>query len=323
MKRRLILGLIAVGLSGAMQTQAAHAAYPEKPIRIIVPFAPGGIADGTARVIGNGLAIRFNQSVIVENRPGGGAIIGTTVVAKAPGDGYTLLLGSTNISTNPSLYKSLPYDAEKELKPVSLVMLLPAALVVPSSLPVKSFGDLLSYAKEKPGKINYSSVGLGSYPHLAIESLVQKTGVKMTHVPYKGFAPATMAVLSGEVELLASDVPSALQYIQSGKVRALAVTGAKRLAVLPNVPTVQEEGVKDYDVVGWLGIMAPSDTPPEIVNLLNSEINKIMQSPDVQKRFAEQGVDTPVGDPAAFKQFLTQKKAEWEKVIRAGKISLD
>lgn len=321
--KKLLVGLLTGALAATMHLGAAHAAYPEKPVKIVVPFAPGGIADATARVIAHGLSERLKQSVIVENRPGGAAIIGIQSVAKSPADGYTLLLGSTNISTNPSLYKKLPYDTDKELTPVSLVMLLPAALIVPNAFPVKTFKELLAYAKENPEKINYSSVGLGSYPHLAIESLVQKTGTRMTHVPYKGFAPATVAVLSGEVQLLASDLPSALQHIQSGKVRALAVTGAKRSAVLPNVPTVQEEGVKGYEVLGWLGIMAPGGTPAEIVNMLNGEINKIMQSPDVQKRFAEQGVDIPSMSVTEFKEFLVQRKADWEKVIRTGNISLD
>jgi tripartite-type tricarboxylate transporter receptor subunit TctC len=322
--KRTLVDLIAGVLIGTVPFfSIAHAAYPDKPIKIVVPFAPGGIADATARAVAQGLSKRLQQSVIVENRPGGAAIIGISAVAKAPPDGYTLLLGSTNISTNPALYKKLPYDAEKELAPVALVMLLPAALIVPSSLPVKSFKELLTYAKENPGKIAYSSVGLGSYPHLAIESLVQKTATTMTHVPYKGFAPATLAVLSGEVQLLASDLPSALQYIQSGKVRALAVTGTERSPVLPTVPTVQEEGVKGYETLGWLGIMAPAGTPKEIVTLLNTEINKILQTRDVQQRFAEQGVDIPVRSIEEFDQFLAQRKADWGKVIKAGKISLD
>jgi tripartite-type tricarboxylate transporter receptor subunit TctC len=307
----------------ALHAGPVHAAYPDKPIKIIVPFAPGGIADSTARLIAAELYTNLGQPVIVENRPGGAAIIGTQAVAKAPADGYTLLMASTNVSTNSALYKKLPYDAEKDLTPVALAVTIPGAIVAPSSLPVNSFKDLISYAQQNPDKISYASVGQGSFSHLAVEGLIQRTSAKIVHIPYKGYAPAITSVLSSETQLLASDLQGALPYLQAGKLKVLAVTGAKRVAVLPDVPTVQEMGVKDYQAVGWLGLMAPAGTPSKIVSLLNAQVNKAMHKPGAVQRYTEQGVDIFVGDPGAFKKFLNENKANWEKVIKAANISLD
>ncbi|MDB5839762.1 MAG: putative Bug-like extracytoplasmic solute binding receptor, family [Herminiimonas sp.] len=307
----------------ALHAGSAHAVYPDRPIRIIVPFAPGGIADGTARLIASELSANLGQPVIVENRPGGAAIIGTQQVAKAPGDGYTLLMATTNVSTNSALYKKLPYDAEKDLVPVALAVTIPGAIVTPISLPVKTFKELINYAQQNPDKISYASVGLGSFSHLAVEGLAQRTSTRMVHIPYKGYAPAIASVLAGETQLLASDVQGALPYLQTGRMKVLAVTGVKRVSVLPDVPTLHEMGVKDYQAVGWLGIMAPAGTPSQIVSLLNAEVNKAMQKPTAVQRYTEQGVDVFVGDPGAFKKFLNENKAGWEKVIKAGNISLD
>jgi tripartite-type tricarboxylate transporter receptor subunit TctC len=323
MKKTMISLSMAIASVVALHAGSAHAAYPDKPIKIVVPFAPGGIADGTARIIAGELTARLGQPVIVENRPGGAAIIGTQTVAKAPGDGYTLLLGSTNVSTNSALYKKLPYDAEKDLIPVALALTVPGAIISHPSLPVKNFSELISYAQRNPDKISYASVGQGSFSHLAVEGLTQITNTKMVHVPYKGYAPALTSVLAGETHLLASDLQGALPYLKAGKVNVLAVTGPKRLAVLPDVPTVQEMGIKGYQALAWLGIMAPSGTPPEIVSLLNAEINKAMQKPVVIQRYTEQGVDVFTGNPAAFKKFLNENKADWEKVIKTANISLD
>lgn len=322
--KKLVAGLFtAITPLFALHAGPAHAAYPDRPIKIIVPFAPGGIADGTTRIIAAELSTKFGQPVIVENRPGGAAIIGTQAVAKAPADGYTLLMGSTNISTNSALYKKLPYDAEKDLTPVALTLTLPGAIITHPSLPVKTFNELVSYAQHNPDKISYASVGLGSFSHLAVEGLTQRTATRMVHVPYKGYAPAITSVLSGETQLLASDLQGALPYLQAGRLKVLAVTGVKRVSVLPDIPTVQETGVKDYQAVAWLGIMAPAGTPAQIVSLLNAEINKAMQKPEVVQRYTAQGIDLFVGDPGAFKKFLHENKAGWERVIKTANISLD
>ena len=321
--KRLTTTLMAAALAAVLVHAApARAEYPERPIRIIVPFAPGGVADNTARLIALELSKRLDQAVVVENKPGGAAIIGAQTVAKAAPDGYTLLLGSTNISTNSALYKKLPYD-DKDLVPVALAVTLPGAIVTHSSVPAKTFPELIAYARHNPGKISYASVGLGSFSHLAVEGLAQKTGIKMVHVPYKGYAPAFAAVLSGESQLLVSDVQGALPFLQTRKINVLAVTGSRRLAALPGVPTVQESGVKDYEAMGWLGILAPSGTPEPIIAKLNAEINRAMSKRSVAKRYAEQGMDTHAVDPAAFHRFLGENKAAWEKIIKAGNIALD
>lgn len=322
--KKLVVGLsMAFTVVAVVHSGPALAAYPDKPIKIVVPFAPGGIADGTARLIATELSNSLGQTVIVENRPGGAAIIGTQAVAKAAGDGYTLLMASTNVSTNSALYKKLPYDAEKDLVPVALALTLPGALITHPSLPVKNFKELVSYAKQNPDKISYASVGPGSFSHLAIEGLTQKTATKMVHIPYKGYAPAVTSVLAGETHLLASDLQGALPYLQTGKLNVLAVTGSRRVSVIPDVPTVQEMGVKDYQAVAWLGIMAPGGTPAEIVSLLNKEVNKALQKPSVVERYTAQGIDLFTGDPAAFKAFLNENKANWEKIIKAANITLD
>lgn len=319
MKKVFTTLLAAAALGAFMNT--AQAAYPDRPIRIIVPFAPGGIADTTARMIAADIGAQLGQPVIVENRPGGAAIIGAGAVARSKPDGYTLLMATTNISTNPSLYKTLPYDADKDLTPVALTMTIPAVIIVNPTLPVKTFPQLLSYAKEHPGNLSYASVGEGSFPHLTIEGLSQKTSIKMLHVPYKGLAPAITAVLTGEVNLMASDVPGALPYVRAGKVRALATTGSKRIAELSDIPTLQEEGIVGYEAVGWLGLMAPAGTPKKVIDLLNDTVNKAMQKPKIGNFFSSQGVDVVVTNPAKFKTFLDTNRAGWDKVIKAANIA--
>ena len=316
--RRLCGGLLIAAI--AASAAAAADSYPTRPVKIVVSFAPGGIADTTGRIIANGLTASLGKPFIVENRPGNAAIVGISMVAKAAPDGYTLLLANTNVSTNQALYKDLPYDAERELIPVANAVITPAVLVANPGVPVKSFADLLALARAKPGQINYASVGLGSFPHLAMEMLSQAAGVKLVHVSYKGFAPAVTAVLAGEVEILASDVPTALPHIEAGKLRALAATGARRFPVLPDLPTIAESGVAGYEAVGWLGIMAPTGTPAEIVTLLNREINAALSKPEIVQRYAAEGSVIATGSPADFAAFLKQNRERWVKVITTGNI---
>jgi tripartite-type tricarboxylate transporter receptor subunit TctC len=313
--------VVATGL--CLLAGQALAAYPDRPIRLIVPFAPGGVADNTARLIASELSNDLGQSVVVENRAGGAAIIGTSAVAKAPADGYMLLLGSTNISTNPALYKKLPYDTDKDLTPVALVVVVPGVIATHPSVPAKNMAQLVAYARKYPDKLSYASVGLGSFSHLAVERLDQQMSIRMVHIPYKGYAPAVMSVMSGESDLLISDVQGALPYIQSGKLNALAVTGTKRLSVLPNVPTAQEQGISKYEAVGWLGIMAPAGTPPEIIARLNAEINKAMNKPDIAQRYIDQGAETFNGKPEDFRRFLDDNRKGWEQVIQTAHITVD
>ena len=294
--------------------------YPERPARIVVPFSPGGVADGSARIIANHLSQTWGKPFLVENRPGAAAIIGIMAVVKAPADGYTLLYAPTNIATNASAYADLQYDAERDLMPVALGALTPGIIVVHPSFPANTLGELIALAKSKPGEFTYSSTGVATYPHLAIEQLQQQGGVQFTHVPYKGYAPALTAVLANEVTMLASDVPGALPYLKAGKLRALAATGSRRQAVLPGVATVAEQGLADYEAVGWLGIMAPAGTPRDIVLKLNAEINRGLTKADVASRFAATGVEVAPGSPEDFGAYIQRSRARWSGVIRKGGI---
>ncbi|HTP83195.1 MAG TPA: tripartite tricarboxylate transporter substrate binding protein [Alphaproteobacteria bacterium] len=316
--RRTLLGLVA--LAALIAAQASAQTYPSRPVKVIVSFAPGGIADTTGRLIAQGLSTAFDKPVVVENRPGAGAIVGIALVAKAAPDGYTLLLANTNVSTNPALYAQLPYDADRELIPVANAVITPSVLVVHPSVPVTNIHEFLALVRAQPGRIDYASVGVGSFPHLAMEMLDQMAGLKLAHVPYKGFAPAVTAVMAGEVQVLASDVPTALPNIEAGKLKALAATGSKRFPVLPDVPTLAEKEVPGYEAVGWLGIMAPAGTPREIVLRLNAEINRILTRPDIVARYQKDGGELVPGTPEDFAAFLARNRERWVKVITDGHI---
>lgn len=294
--------------------------YPERPARLIVPFAPGGIADNSARVIANHLTEALGKPFLVENRPGGASIVAFMAVVKAPADGYTLLYANTNIATNPAMYENLPYDAERDLVPVALGVITPGVLVVHPSLPAKSLAELIALARQKQGQLTYSSVGVGSFPHLAMEQFQQVARVGLTHVPYKGFGPAMTALLAAEVNMLASDVQTALPHLKAGKLRPLAVTSAKRMPALPGVATVAELGLPDYEAVGWLGVMAPAGTPREIVKKLNAEINRGLSNPQTATRYAENGVEVGSGSPEDFGAYIRRSRARWFGVIKTGGI---
>lgn len=314
--RFVLFACIAQALTGFAQT------YPDRPVKVVIPWPPGGIADTTARLIAHHLQETLGKPFVADNRPGAATIIGTTAVAKAPSDGYTLLLANTNISTNPSLFKTLQYDADKELAPVSLAMIIPAVLVVNSAVPANNIAEFLALAKTKPGVLNFGSVGQGSFNHLAVEMLNQLAGIQLTHVPYKGFAPATTALLANEVGVLVSDLPNVLQHIRAGKLRALAVTGTKRMTVLPDLPTLAEAGVRDYVAEGWLGIMVPAGTPRPIVTLLNAEINRALQTPAMTERYSTQGVELTPWTADAFAAYIKTSRARWSQVIARGNIRL-
>ena len=299
---------------------AARAEFPERGGKIVLGFPPGGIADTSARIIAAHLTETWGKPFVVENRPGGATVPAIVQVARAGADGYTLLYANTNIATNPALYADLPYDAERDLTPVVNGVITPGVLVVSAASPYLSFPSLLENSKKIPGKITFASVGVGSFPHLAMEMLKQMAGVDLLHVPYKGFAPAMTAILAGEVDLLVLDSATALGQMKGGKMRALAATGAKRFAALPELPTVAEMGYPEYDAVGWLGVLAPAGTPREVVAKLNAEINRALQRPEVSARFAAQGVEAPGGSPEEFGAFIQRHRAGWARVIRAGNI---
>jgi tripartite-type tricarboxylate transporter receptor subunit TctC len=302
---------------------ATAADYPQKPIRLIVPFAAGGGNDAVARTIAQRLSAGLGQQVVVDNRAGAGGIVGAELAAKSAPDGYTLFLGGVGShAINPSVHRNLPYDPVRDFAPISLVASAPLILVVQPSVAANSVEEFVALAKAKPDTINYASNGNGSSSHLAAVMFEAMTGTRMTHVPYKGLAPALVDLLSGQVQAMFSSVVAILPHVQAGKLRALAVTGEKRLALIPDVPTVAESGVAGYQAGSWYGILAPAGTPPEIVRTLNSEIVKAIQQPDVKRAFALEGAEPVGSSPQEFAAHIRAELSRLGKVAREAKIEL-
>ena len=313
---RLICALLlVVGASGALSQS-----YPAKTVRIIVPFAPAGSTDITARIIAQKLTDAWRQQVIVDNRAGAGGNIGAELVAKAAPDGYTLLLATTGVmAINHRLYKTLPYDALRDFAPVTQIGGLPLILIVHPSLPVKSVKELIALAKAKPGQLSYASSGVGGATHMTAEVFRMLAGVDIVHIPYKGSGQAMVDLISGQVGMAFDQITSSLPHVESGKLRALAVTSARRLASVPNLPTMAEAGVAGYEAVSWNGIAAPAGTPKDIVARIQGEIARVLQLPDIKERFFKDGIE-PVGStPEQFAAHIRSERAKWEKVVeRAG-----
>ncbi len=303
-------------VSSSAHAQGAYPNYPNKPLRLIVPFAPGGSNDIMARIIGYKFAESFGQQVIIDNRGGASGIIGTDLAAKAAPDGYTLLMMSLTIAVNPSLYRKLPYDTERDLVPVTLVASAPLILVVHPSLPVKSLKDLIAHAKANPGKFNFGSGGPGTTPHLAGEMLKSMAGLQMTHVPYKGGGPALADLVGGQLQLMLENIPSTLPFVKSGKLRVLAVSGLMRSTLAPEVPTLDEAGLKGYEIVGWNGLFLPAGTPSAIVTRLYSETVKALALPDIKERLSGMGAEGVGSTPAQFTAFVKAEIKKWAQVVR-------
>ncbi|HET7596590.1 MAG TPA: tripartite tricarboxylate transporter substrate binding protein [Burkholderiales bacterium] len=291
--------------------------YPTRSVRMVVPFAPGGSNDIMARLLGQKLTETFGQQFIVDNRPGASGIIGTEIAAKATPDGQTLLVMSLTLAVNPSLHRKLPYDTEKDLAPITVIAAAPLMLVVHPSLPVKSTQEFIAYAKANPGKLNFGSGGPGSTPHLAGELLKTMAGIQMTHVPFKGGGPALSALVGGEIQLMLENIPSTLPYVQSGRLRALAVTSRKRSPMVTDLPTLDESGVKGYELVGWNGLFAPGGTPKAIITKLYDASVKALEQPDVKKRLAAMGAEAGGNSPEEFRKFIRAEIAKWAKVVKA------
>jgi tripartite-type tricarboxylate transporter receptor subunit TctC len=290
--------------------------YPSRPIRVIVPFSPGGAVDGPMRLIAQELSKRLSQSVVVENKPGAGATIGTDLVAKSPPDGYTLLLASQTNAISATLYSKLPFDAVEDFVPISLIGREPGVVVVNPSLPVTTLQELIAYVKERPGQLDYASSGNGSGQHLFAALLASRTGMKLNHVPYKGSGQATTDLLSGVVAMAIPGTAGMVGHIKAGKLRALAVTGAKRSPELPSVPTVMESGVPDFEAYVWMGLLAPKGTPQPIIDRLNREVVAVLAEDDVKRYMATAGIEIVGSSPAEFGRFFRQEKDLWAKVIR-------
>jgi tripartite-type tricarboxylate transporter receptor subunit TctC len=288
--------------------------WPNRPIRIIVPFAPGGTTDAISRVLGQKLSDRIGQQIVVENRPGGGTNIGADAVAKSSPDGYTLLMGTPSIAVNPALFSKMPYDWERELVPIAMVGYLPNILVVNSALPVDSVDGLIAYARNNPGKLEFGSSGIGGAIHLSGELFKSMANVDMLHVPYKGSALAMSDLLGGRIALMFDNLPSALPHVQAGKVRALAVTGSRRSSVAPQFPTVSESGLPGFEVLSWNGIFVPAGTSQDIVTRLRAEIVSTMALPEVKANTDKQGIETTGIDD--FGAFVRNEASKWQPLAK-------
>src|SRR2546423_1447095 len=300
-----------------------QAAYPTKPVRIVVPFPAGGTTDIIARATAQKLSEAWGQQVIVDNRPGAAGNIGSEVVAKAAPDGYTLLMGTVGThAINPSLYAKMPYDHIKDFTPVILVAGVPNVLVVNPDLPIKSVPELIAYAKANPGKLNFASSGSGTSIHLSGELFKAMTGVQMTHVPYKGSAPALTDLIGGQVQLMFDNLPSSLAFIKAGKLRALAVTSASRAPALPDVPTVADT-VPGFEASSWVGVLAPAGTPPEIIARINGEVTKWLATPEAKEKLTAQGANVAGGTPQDFAKHIQAETAKWAKVVKESGAKVD
>lgn len=307
----------------AFASGASHAAYPEKSVRIVTPFATGGGTDIFGRLIAQRLSDRYGQQFIVENRPGAGSLLGTETVAKAPPDGYTVLITSASFSFNPGLYSNLRFDPLKDFAPISLVIRVPHVIVVLPTFPARNLQEFVKIARARPGEVLYASSGPGSAMHLAGALFGIVTNTKLTHVPYKGGAATITAVLSGEATTAFNTLETAIGQIKAGKLRALAVSTRERSPAIPDVPTAAEAGVKDYEALGWFGFLAPAGTPQAIVEQLSGEMHNIMTSPQMRERTLAEGA-TPVGTtPAEFQRFLREEITKWTRVIRQAGIKLE
>ncbi len=319
---RLNLALAIFALAGTVHAQAND--YPAKPIRLVVPAAPGGGADFLARIVGVKLGELVGQSVVVENRAGASGTIAADGTAKSPGDGYTVLMGqSTSIVIAPQLYPKLPYDTLRDLKPVTLVAEVPNVMVVHPSVPANTVKDLIALAKAKPDMLNFGSSGNGAPSHLAGEMFKSATGTRLVHVPYKGAGPAVNALIAGEIQVMFAPIVAVLPQVKAGRLRALGVTSAKRSAAAPDLPTLAEAGLTGYEISSWFGLFVPASTPAAVVDKLFKETSRVLKSPDVLERFAKEGAE-PVGStPADFNNYVRTEFVKYNKVIKDNGIKAD
>jgi tripartite-type tricarboxylate transporter receptor subunit TctC len=318
------LALLFVPLLALLPLQAlAQASYPAKTIRLVVPFAPGGPVDTLGRAMQPKLAEALGQQIVIDNRAGAGSTIGTDVVAKSPPDGYTLLLTSSSIAINPSIYPKMPFDAARDLAPISQISTSSLIVVVHPSVPVRSVKELIALARARKGELVYASSGTGSAPHLAVELFAAMTGTKMVHVPHKGAAPATLDLLAGNVALMFNNLISAVPNVQSGRLRALAVTGSTRTPALPELPTVAESGVPNYEASTWYAMFVPANTPAPIVERLHRDVAAVAKSAEIRKQLTAVGIDPVGGTPEQLAKYLRSELLKWGKVAKASGAKAD
>ena len=313
---RLAVVAVVLAMTAFASTATRAQNFPARPLKVIVPFSPGGAVDGPMRVIAQELGRRLGQQVVVENRPGAGATIGTDLVAKSPPDGYTLLLASQTNAISATLYPKLPFDPLDDFTPIGLIGREPGVLVVNPALPVRTLQEFVAYAKARPGQLDFASSGNGSGQHLFMAMLASMTGMKLTHVPYKGSGQATTDLLGGRIAASIPGTAGMVAHIKAGKLRALAVTGSKRSPQLPDVPTVAESGVPGYEAYVWMGLMAPRGTPPAIVDLINRELRQTLATDEVRNYMTGVGIEIVVSTPDEFGAFFRAERDRWAKVIR-------
>ena len=312
--------VLSVAAVGAAQAQS----YPNKPVRLIVPYPAGGTTDIIARVAAQQLSERLKQPFVVENKAGANGAIGSVEVARAPADGYTLLMGTASThGINSAVYKSLPYDAVKDFAPVTIVASTPNIIAVHPSVPAKNLQELLALAKAQPGKLNYGSTSLGGSPHMSAELLKMMAGVDMVHVPYKGAAPMLTDLMGGQVQIGFDNLPSTINFVRSGKVRAIAVTTPQRWPGAPEIPTVAESGLPGYEVSGWFGLLAPAGTPPAVLATIQQALSEAVKQPEVNKQMLELGAQPVANTPDAFAKLVQADVAKWRDVVKTTGVKLD
>ena len=319
----LASAVVAAGLAVGTGNAAAQA-FPAHPAKLVVPFPPGGPLDAVGRAIADKLTQAWGQSVVVENKPGAGGNIGADFVAKSAPDGYTVVMGALSThAVNPSLYPKMPYDAAKDFAPITLVAVTPNVLVVNPSLPVNSVKELIAYAKANPGKLSFGSGSNGSAGHLAGELFKADTSADMVHIPFKGGAPAMQALLAGDTQLMFDNLANSMQQVKAGKLKALAVTTAKRSPLAPDLPTMAEAGVPGFDISTWFGLMAPAGTPPDVVAKWNADVVKILNSPDMREKLTAQGAEAAPDTPAEFAAFIGRELAKYARIVKVSGAKVD
>jgi tripartite-type tricarboxylate transporter receptor subunit TctC len=315
--------MVAAMLGAATGTAATAATFPNRPVRVIVPLAPGGGSDIVARIAAAALGEAWGQTIVVDNRPGAGSVVGTSIAAKAVPDGHTLLVSSSSLAISPALYKDLPYDLRRDFMPVSLLASQPSVLAVHASVQAATVRELQALAKSQPGRLAYGSAGPGSATHLGSELFRLAAGIELLHIPYKSAGLATGALLSGEAQVLLTNTASVLPHLKGGKVRALGVTSLKRIALAPDIPTLAESGLPKFEYLTWYGMVVPAGTPKTVVDVLYRDTEKALRQPAFLDRFTQQGLDVLVTAPAAFGRFLESELQRWDTVVKKAGIKVD
>jgi tripartite-type tricarboxylate transporter receptor subunit TctC len=325
-RRRLIgaLAALAACIPLALPSPASAQAFPSKPVKLVVPFPPGGSLDNVGRLLAQKLSEAWGQQVVVENKPGAGGNVGADAVAKSPADGYTVVMGALSThAVNPSLYAKMPYDAVKDFAPISLVAITPNVLIVNAATPVNSVRDMIAFAKANPGKVNFGSGSNGSAGHLAGELFKMETGTDVQHVPYKGGAPALQALLAGDTQFMFDNLANAMAQVKGGKVRAIAVTTAQRSKLAPELPTMAEGGMPGFDISTWFGLLAPAGTPADVIAKWNADVVKALNAPDVREKMLAQGAEPAPTTPAEFAAFIAREREKYAKIVKASGAKVD